>query len=80
MWKELWLSRGTLISRQSELDEGQLTRERLNRVPKNSKQQIPRRLKPPRDDKNDGDAAAYLKVRPFKVAKELPDYFAGLVH
>jgi hypothetical protein len=34
---------------------------------KNSRQQIPHRLKPVRDEKNKGLVTAHLKVRPFKT-------------
>jgi hypothetical protein len=34
---------------------------------KESEKQIPRGLKPARNDKNEGLVAAYLKVRPFKA-------------
>jgi hypothetical protein len=37
-------------------------------VLKNSEQQIPRGLKPARNDKNKGFLAAYLNVRPFESA------------
>src|ERR1035437_9392069 len=41
---------------------------RLHRLRENSQTQIPRRLKPARDDKNKGLPTAHLKVRPFKAS------------
>ncbi len=54
--------------------------QRLNRLLKNPKQQIPRRLKPARDDKNKELVTAYLKVRPFKTAQNplKTDFFSSL--
>jgi hypothetical protein len=38
----------------------------LSRLLKKSEKQIPRGLKPPRNDNNKGRRTAHLKVRPFK--------------
>ncbi|MGB8887462.1 MAG: hypothetical protein WCC87_12115 [Candidatus Korobacteraceae bacterium] len=42
---------------------------RLNSLLKNAKPRIPRRLKPPGDDKSKKAATAQLKLRPFKTVQ-----------